>query len=435
MLRTLSPALAFAAVAAALVLLGLVLTGPAAAASSQPYATATPLATSGKTQGAIVRFGEDVTVPAGARVEDVGAFGGDVVIDGTVIGTVVAFGGDVLVRGTVGNEIVAFGGDVRLAPTAVVGSTMSPQDTSVVVFGGTLTREPGAQITGDVQRVDNVDWAAALNWATQHTVIRPWWGFTLMGWIVQTAFFLVLALVAAALMPRQLLAVQRHLRLKPAGSLGWGALIFFIAGPAALVVLVISIVGLLVVIPYLLFVLLAYFFVVTAVAAFVAQRVLAGSGQKDNLMLAVTLGVVGTTIVSRIPVLGPLLVVAMIVFGAGAAALAIVEWRQARRLAGAPTPGGTWMAPGTVTSPASPVAPAPATTLSEPAALTTAAPPTAEPTTAVTAAAIAMPEELPAPPAAEPETAEAEPAAEPPSVEEPPAAEPAPAAEEPPAEK
>ena len=159
-----------------------------------------------------------------------------------------------------------------------------------------------------------------------------------MGWIVQTAFFLVLALVAAALMPRQLLAVQCHLRLKPAGSLGWGALIFFIAGPAVLVVLVISIVGLLVVLPYVLFVLLAYFFATTAVAAFVAQRVLAGSGRNDNLMLATTLGVIGTTIVSRIPVLGPLVVIAMIVFGTGAAALAIVEWRQARKLAAALMP-------------------------------------------------------------------------------------------------
>ena len=175
-------------------------------------------------------------MPAGARVEGVVAFGGDVTIDGTVTGSVVAFGGDVLVRGAVENASSAFGGDVRLAPTAVVGSTMSPQDTSVVVFGGTLTREPGAQVTGDVQRVDTVNWAAALSWATQHTVVRPWWGFTLMGWIVQTAFCLVLALVAAALMPRQLRAVQRHLRLKPAGSLGWGALIVFIVGPALLVV-------------------------------------------------------------------------------------------------------------------------------------------------------------------------------------------------------
>ena len=118
--------------------------------------------------------------------------------------------------------------------------------------------------------------------------------------------------------------------------MGWIVQTAFFLGPAVLVVLVISVVGLLVVIPYVLFALLAYLFVTTAVAAFVAQRVLTGSGQNDNLMLAATLGVIGTTIVSRIPVLDRLVVIAMIVFGTGTAALAIVEWRQARKLAGAP---------------------------------------------------------------------------------------------------
>jgi len=329
---------ALATLALTLILLGQALTGSARAASPQPNLVAAPLATSGQVHGAIVQFGEDVIVPAGERVESVVAFGGDVTVDGTVTGSVVAFGGDVLVRGTVKNDIVAFGGDVSLAQTAVVGETMSPQDTSIVLFGGTLTRHPGAQTTGDVQRVDNANWAAVLNWATQHTVIRPWWGFTLMGWIVQTAFFLVLALVAAALMPRQMHAVHRQLKLKPAGSLGWGALVFFIAGPAVLVVLVISIVGLLVVVPYVLLALLAYFFAVTTVGAFVAQRVLTGGGRSENLMLATALGVIGTTIATRIPVLGSLVSLAMIVFGTGACALAIAEWRQARKQSGAPTP-------------------------------------------------------------------------------------------------
>ena len=124
--------------------------------------------------------------------------------------------------------------------------------------------------------------------------------------------------------------------------MGWIVQTAFFLGPAVLVVAVISVVGLLVVIPYVLFALLAYLFVTTAVAVFVAQRVLTGSGQNDNLMLATTLGVIGTTIVSRIPVLDRLVVIAMIVVGTGTgtgtgtAALAIVEWRQARKLAGAP---------------------------------------------------------------------------------------------------
>ncbi len=94
---------------------------------------------------------------------------------------------------------------------------------------------------------------------------------------MQTAFFLVLALVAAALMPKQLRGLQAQLARTPWASLGWGALAFFIAAPAILVVLVISVIGLLLVLPYMLFVLLAYFFVTTAVAAFLAQKVLTGS--------------------------------------------------------------------------------------------------------------------------------------------------------------
>lgn len=412
--RILGPSLALAAIAFGVLVLGLVLTGPAKAAT-QSSPTPSLFAAPGETRGAIVQFGEDVTVPAGESVESVTAGGGDIIIDGTVKGDVVAFGGDVLVRGTVENTIVAFGGDVRLAPTAVVGSSRSPRDKSIVLFGGTLTREPGAQVTGDVQRIDNANWGVPLGWVTQHTVIRPWWGFTLMGWIVQTSIFLVLALVAAALMPKQLRAVQRQLAVKPAASLGWGALTFFVILPAVLVVLIISIVGLLLVLPYMVVVPLFYFFVITAVAALIAARVLAGTQQKDNLMLAVTLGVVGTTIVSRVPVGGALALMVMAVFGSGAAALAFVEWRRARRPASAPAlaPAGPALAAAASTVPlGSAITPA------EPAA-TVAIAETVEPATVVTA------------PAPEPETA---PAAGEPEAAEPPAAAAAPPAEGPPGE-
>ena len=43
---------------------------------------------------------------------------------------------------------------------------------------------------------------------------------------------------------------------------------------------------------------LAYFFVTTAVGAFVAQKRAGRERPADNLMLAVTLGVIGTTVVS-----------------------------------------------------------------------------------------------------------------------------------------
>jgi hypothetical protein len=300
-------------------------------------------------RGAEVRAGEDVVVPAGTSVpsvvafggdvtvdgraaEAVAAFGGDVVVNGSVGNSVVAFGGDITVNGTVGATIVAFGGDVKLGKTAVVGFDVPPDEAAVVLLGGNLYRADGAQVHGLVKRsAGNVDWGEVLGWGAQAMFFNPLLGLSFFGWLVQTAFFTVLALVAAALMPHQLRGVQAQLARTPWASLGWGALTFFIIAPAVLVVLVISVIGLLLVLPYLVFITLAYFFVTTGVAAFLAQKVLTGFGGKENLMLAVAVGVVGTTVVSRIPAIGPVLLVAMMVVGTGAAALAVLKWRRERR--------------------------------------------------------------------------------------------------------
>jgi hypothetical protein len=353
-LRILRPSLALVAITAALIVLGLALTHSAGAASAAPPAS--PAASFARTtrSGWIVQARDPVTVNAGQEVAGV-----------------VSFGGDVTIAGIVHNNVVVFGGDVHLLPTAVVGSDLRTSDSSVVVFNGTVTRDPGAQVAGKVQRFEGRHWASVLGWVARHTVIHPWWGFSFVGWVVQTAFFLVLALVAAALMPNQLRAVQRHLQQKPAASFGWGALGFFVVVPAVLVVLIVSIVGLLLVLPYAVVVPLFYFFVITAVAAFVAVRVLVGMQQKPNLMLAVTLGVLGTTIVSRIPVVGVLALGVMAVFGTGAAGMAFVEWRRSKRPApaapamvapaqtfgGAPPPPSSAMTPVAVSPPQPPVHP------------------------------------------------------------------------------
>ncbi len=350
-LRVLRPSLALAALAAILVVLGLAIAGPAHAAtkSPKPEATKTAKAASAGTatpsptstgaivlqRGTEVRFGENVLVAKGTTVPSVVVFGGDIVVNGRVTDAVVAFGGDVTINGTVGTSTVVFGGDVKLGPKAVVGKDLKPADASVVLFGGDLTQAPGAQIIGQTKSFTGLNWGDALGWAGRGMFFSPFVGFSFFGWVVQTAFFLVLALVAAALMPRQLRGVQPQLGRKPWASLGWGALAFFIAGPAILIVLVISIIGLLLVLPYALFVVLAYFFVTTAVGAFLAQKVLTGFGGRENLMLAVVIGVVGTTVVSRIPVIGPLLLAAMMIVGAGAAILGVAEWRRVRREAAA----------------------------------------------------------------------------------------------------
>ena len=349
-LRVLRPSLALAALAAIVVMLGLSIAGPAHAVTKSPKPTATSTARAAATKsarpsptssgivlqrGSEVRFGEDVVVAKGTTVPSVGAFGGDITINGRVTDSVIAFGGDVTINGTVGATVAAFGGNVKLGPKAVVGKNLSSSEASLLLFGGELTQAPGAQVFGQTKTFTGVNWGDFLSWAGRGMIFSPILGLSFFGWLVQTAFFLVLALVAAALMPRQLRGLQRQLGRKPWASLGWGALVFFVVVPAILVVLVISIIGLLLVLPYGLFVLLAYFFATTGVGAFLAQRVLTGFGGKENLMLAVAIGVVGTTVVSRIPGIGPVLLMAMMVFGAGAAILGVADWRRERREAAA----------------------------------------------------------------------------------------------------
>jgi hypothetical protein len=373
----LRPSLALAALAGILVVLGLAIAGPTHAATNSPKPSATRTAKAAATSssrpspagsGAItlqrgdeVRFGEDVLVPKGTTVPSVGAFGGDVTVNGRVTDSVIAFGGDVTINGAVGGTVAAFGGDVKLGPKAVIGKNLSPSEASLLLFGGNLTQAPGAQVTGQTKTFTGVNWGDFLSWAGRGMIFSPMLGLSFFGWVVQTAFFLVLALVAAALMPRQLRGLQRQLGRKPWVSLGWGALTFFIVVPAILVVLVISVIGLLLVLPYGLFVLLAYFFVTTGVGAFLAQRVLTGFGGKENLMLAVVIGVVGTTVVSRIPAIGPVLLMAMMVFGAGAAVLGVAEWRRERREAAAAQAAATAAAAAGVA--AASIAPQPASVI------------------------------------------------------------------------
>ncbi len=406
-LRILRPSLALIGLALALVLLGGALAAPAGAASglSVPSGSLAPVGAADPTQP-LVKAGEDVVVPAGTTVEAAVAFGGDVAVDGTVTevamafggdivvegsvgSSVVAFGGDVTVSGSVGASVIAFGGDVRLLPGAAVGTSMKPSDDTVVLFGGKLTRDPAAQVTGKTAEYDNANWAKAASWfggGVGRGIVRPWGGFTVLGWVIQAAIFLVLGLVAAALMPKQMRAVQRKLAEKTAASLGWGALAFFVIVPAVLVVLVISVVGLLLVLPYAVFLALFYFFVITSVGALVAGLLLKGTRHADNLVLAVVIGVLATTVVSKIPVAGFLVLVVMAVFGAGAAVLAYGEYRRARRAAMTPAPAGG--PAGAVSTPGAAMTAATAAVPPQPPVY---APVPADTTGAQTAAATALP--------------------------------------------
>ncbi|HSL96682.1 MAG TPA: hypothetical protein VLA35_12320, partial [Thermoleophilia bacterium] len=362
--RQLLPILVLLAVAVAFIVwspaaasAGTSLVGPSAADTSVGGATRpdAPLALAAvaQTNDPVVRFGEDVAVAAGETYRGLVVFGGDVDVQGTVEGPVVVFGGDVQVAGTVTEEIVAFGGRVVLAGTARVGTALAPGEDGVIAFGGEVTQEPGAEVSGDVREISGGDLGSVIGWVVGTGAAEPFRQFfSFGGWVVTTLVFLVLGLVAAALLPNQIRAVGRQLSARPAASLGWGALTFFVIAPLIIVALVISVVGLLVLIPGIPTLLLAYFFAVVSVGTFIAERFVAGRvSDRNQLFLAMTIGVVATSIVSVVPVLGGLLILVMMLFGIGASLMAFGDWRRRRTAAaavppGAPVPPGGPLPPG-----------------------------------------------------------------------------------------
>ena len=107
-------------------------------------------------------------------------------------------------------------------------------------------------------------------------------------------------------------------------------------------------------IPLVIFLPFFTFFVVTSVGTYVVERLFAAQ-LKGNLVLAVVIAVVATSIIGRIPVFGFIMTVAMVFIGTGAAVLGYAEWRRKRKLLRAATQPG----PGQPQPPQPPYGPPP----------------------------------------------------------------------------
>lgn len=113
-----------------------------------------------------ITMGGDLNVAAGETVRDVFTMGGDVVVDGVVLGDCVTMGGDVEVRGVVHGEVVSMGGDIHLFPGArVMGE--------VGTMGGEVTNESGVAVQIDFDEVEEEEHPARdfFRRASRHGVI------------------------------------------------------------------------------------------------------------------------------------------------------------------------------------------------------------------------------------------------------------------------
>lgn len=352
-------------VVACLVVLVAVVVFTALFAACPPVAAATAVADDGweSSEARKVAVFESVVIPAGEAWD-----------------TVVVIGGNVEVYGTIVEVLVVVGGDLIVGSEAVIGASGRYETSLVSVFGDVTVHE------GGVIRGRTVDVGGSIGDAARAVfvdpVVRTWRPHSLILWGWSSVMLLVAGLIASAVAPRQLSAVRDRARRHLFSSLGWGLLGAIIFVPLITALLIVTVIGVLVAIPWVGVVLPALFlFGLAAVAAMIGGLFFGGrSSGRETLIPGTILGMVIICILRLIPIGGAVIVFFLSVVGFGATYVSIWLWlrerrarrREERRGAGPTDPGGPQVpsAP-----PYAPGAPPPGVPPYAPSAPTPAAPP------------------------------------------------------------
>lgn len=92
-----------------------------------------------------IHFGWDIVVAAEETIDDAVCFACSIRVQGTASGDAVTIAGNVTVAGAVGSVVVAVGGDVRLLPGASAGG-------EVVSVGGRVVQDPTATLKSSAEK-------------------------------------------------------------------------------------------------------------------------------------------------------------------------------------------------------------------------------------------------------------------------------------------
>jgi cytoskeletal protein CcmA (bactofilin family) len=321
------------------------------------YAGAGTVSIEGTVNGDVIAGGGTISVP-GNITRDLIVGGGTIKVTGHVGGSIIAAGGNLTLDGAVEHDIVVTGGMIAIGSSATIGRDLvvaggtatvaAPIARRVQMSAGTLTLK--GRIAGDVRgRVDhlkldgaqvggNLDYTSnnpveRVNGArVQGTTIRHTPtdansarnGF--VDWLRGLVGLFALGLILIFLLPGIATRAIDILRAQPWPSLGIGAAILVITPIVALIVFVIGLLiggwwlGALLIPIWLLALAVGY-----VVSGFLLGRLLFArlgwGGYHDALALLGGLFVL--TVLGLIPVLGWLIGLVAVVFGAGALALVV----------------------------------------------------------------------------------------------------------------
>ncbi len=255
------------------------------------FVTATAFAANDKS---IIRIGDDITIEKGEQVR-----------------RVVAILGQVTVNGTVEDSVLAIGGSVVLTKTAVVKG-------DVASVGGVIVLAKDAEIGGDLIEINSTNiYETVIN-----SVSSEWEGWSWIFAIISLSMLIVilaLALLIAALLPKQVTIVSEAIGENTLKVILTGVLALITIAPLALL-LTISVIGIALIPLEIIMVVLTVLLGFIAVSRLIGSLALRLGGRKTRGVVRETFwGLVIIWIIGWIPYVGWMIKAIAIVIGLGAA--------------------------------------------------------------------------------------------------------------------
>jgi hypothetical protein len=254
---------------------------------------------------------EDIDVAKGEAQDNIISFGGHVTVEGEVRKSIFVLGGSITLSGEVGDSVVGIGTAVVLKSSAVVRG-------DVASLGGTLQKEPGCTIQGDtIYFKGGKDLSRLLSGGILTFPLIP---ILLIIKLIGFFVWLFIALVVAALFPRQLALASSQIRTAFWPVVGTGLAVLILFSGLVIVFALLSIV--LIGIPFLLilgaFGLLVKIFGQVALFYFFGESLGKSSSRRNPAPLAaVVIGLLVVTLLKFIPILGFLFSFCLSVIGWG----------------------------------------------------------------------------------------------------------------------
>jgi len=340
--------------------------GPSETVNDDIYAGAGTISIQGTVNGNVIAGGGTITV-SGNVTHDVIVGGGTINVTGRVGGSIIAAGGNLTLNGPVAQDIVVTGGTIDVGSGGTIGRDLvvaggtatvsAPVERRVQMTAGSLTLRnhvggdvrgtvdrltlDGAQIGGNLDYTSNnqvklINGARVAGTTTRQTPTDQRGaaaGNGFIGWLRGLIGIFALGLLFLLLLPGPSTRAIDTLRAQPWASLGIGAVMLVVPPIVALIVFIVGIfiggwwLGLLLIPLWFLALAVGY-----VVSGFLLGRLifarLGWGGYHDVIALLGGLAVL--TVAGLIPVLGGLVGLAALIFGAGALALTVTQRARMR---------------------------------------------------------------------------------------------------------